>query len=115
MGTILFSNNVIKKKIVIWDSNMDQPTQQKRNEEQAWEFLKTAFPDLYELERKRNEFGIEPGDLLDFMYHLKHILTHGHGTVLAVVLDGQISKFEGMIRTIKKRETTEVVRSSGRK
>lgn len=45
-------------------------------------------------------FEVSPEELVDFMYNLKTVKTHGYGHVQVYVFDGKIQKSEALIRTI---------------
>jgi hypothetical protein len=45
-------------------------------------------------------FEISPEEVVDFMYNLKTVKTHGFGNVNIYVFEGRVQKTEALIRTI---------------
>lgn len=87
------------------DPKRDYWKQNDHNTKMAAEFLRGAFPELAELDRVMKDFKIDFDDLLDYMYNLRTVRTHGYGNVQTTVFEGKITKIESLIRTVKAIET----------
>ena len=86
-------------------SEYDYLEEAKHNAGLASQWLNTVFPELSELKRIMDTFEITPDDLIDFMYHVRVVKTHGYGNISTNIFAGKITKIEGLIRTLKERET----------
>jgi hypothetical protein len=77
----------------------------KHNTGLAMQWLITVFPELSEIKRLMDAYDIPPGDIIDYMYHLRVVKTHGYGHVQTKVFEGRITNIEGLLRTLRLKET----------
>jgi len=85
----------------------DYWTQNKENEDLAIKWLGILFPELAGFRELLLKLDISLDDIFDYLYNLRLVKTHGYGSINTTVFEGNITKIEGLIRTIKKQETLE--------
>lgn len=74
------------------------------NDKLAMEWLRTVFPEFAELKRIMKSFDIDFEDILDFIYNVRTVRNHGWGNVTVLIQNGQITKIDSVLRTIKRIE-----------
>ena len=79
----------------------------ENNNALATQMLQTMYPELFAFEEAREKFGLTREDLLDLMYNIQLVKTHGYGSVKLDIAQHQITKQEALIRTLKFRELEE--------
>lgn len=77
----------------------------KKNADLATKWLETLFPELAEVFKLMQKFDISCGDLIDYVYNLRTVKTHGYGHVQTTIFNGSVTKVEALIRTIRAIET----------
>jgi hypothetical protein len=79
------------------------------NDKMAEQMLEAAYPGLAHIQRMMDKFDVQYEDILDYLYALKMIKTHGFGIVQTHINAGQIVKMEATMRTIKRVESVHMV------
>jgi len=93
-----------KPKTKTWDSESIYAREALHNDKLADEWLRIVFPEFAELKRVMENFDIDFEDLLDFIYNIRTVRNHGWGNVTILVQNGQITKIDSVLRTIRKFE-----------
>lgn len=93
-----------KSKTKTWDSENLYAREALHNDRLAMEWLKIAFPEFAELKRVMKTFDVTFEDLLDFIYNVRTVRNHGWGNVTILIQNGQITKIDSILRTIRRVE-----------
>ena len=94
----------VKPKTPISAFDPDYWKLNQENTKKAEEILKVVFPDVWEIRRLMKEFSIDYRPMIEFLYCVRTVKRHGYGSVVTNIMEGQITKMEGLIRTIFKKE-----------